>query len=856
MTMTKTGKKHWKQLLAAVIVLVFGPYPALVVAQTSLGKLRGTTTAAGPRGQPAALGAAEIKLTGTTPGSATLSTFSNDAGEYVFADLPAGMYTLEANLQGFETVVKDVTITPGVTVTEDLRLELGKLHQRVEVRDQVSALPQQLPAPPATLSAPQFKALPLSQMKFKDVLPVVPGVIRTPNGKISVKGSEENQGLLVLDSAETVNPITGSFAIDLSIGAIQSLEVYKTPYSSEYGGFTGGLTTIEIKPPSSKWTVGLDDFLPGLRGRSGHLVGVASEKPRLAFSGPLLTNKLSMSEWAFYELKKAPVRGLAWPHNETKREGYNSFTNFQYIVSTHHLATLNVHLFPVKEQFENISSLIPQTASSDFGQRGFSVGANDHYQFASGAFLSTLFKYTRFSSYAHGQGPQDMLLTPNGWGGNFFNAWTRASKQEELLQNFQFPGKDWRGRHVVKLGGSAIHRSFVGTSQSRPVMLLRPDGMPAERIDFLGLPPAQARQGLTSLRATNTEVGLFAQDHWAVNTQFSIDLGMHYFGQTLGEPANFAPHLGLVFSPDKAAKTIFRGGVGIFHDRVSLLAGDFMNNPTRIVSLFGSGGAPLGPALPFRNACARAGTNGPRFVPSCADLGSTPYNLTWNFEVERALPGQLTLRVGFLSSRTFKLLVVGPVSLPGSSPLLLLTNTGNSRYQEFESTLRFHPAERSELNISYVWSRARGDLNSLAEVFVPFEQPVIHPNLFATLPSDVPNRLVAWGIFKLPRNLTFSPVVDIHSGFRYSNVDVFQNYVGVPDGQHFPTFFSLDMRVYREFSLPLILKRHKIRLGIYALNFTNHSNPLDVFNNVSSPFFGHFVGFQHRVLGMVTDFVN
>jgi hypothetical protein len=244
-------------------------------------------------------------------------------------------------------------------------------------------------------------------------------------------------------------------------------------------------------------------------------------------------------------------------------QGYNQFTNIKDIVSAHHLATLNVHLFPVKEQFENISSLIPQTASSDFGQRGFSVGANDHYQFASGAFLSTLFKYTRFSSYAHGQGPQDMLLTPNGWGGNFFNSWTRASKQEELLQNFQFPGKDWRGRHVLKLGGSVIHRSFVGTSQSRPVMLLRPDGMPAERIDFLGLTPAQSHQSLTSLSATNTEVGLFAQDHWAVNTQFSLDLGMHYFGQTLGEPANFAPHLGLVFSHDKAAKSILRGSIGI-----------------------------------------------------------------------------------------------------------------------------------------------------------------------------------------------------------------------------------------------------------------------------------------------------
>jgi hypothetical protein len=159
------------------------------------------------------------------------------------------------------------------------------------------------------------------------------------------------------------------------------------------------------------------------------------------------------------------------------------------------------------------------------------------------------------------------------------------------------------------------------------------------------------------------------------------------------------------------------------------------------------------------------------------------------------------------------------------------------------------------LNISYVWSRALGDLNTLSNVFVPFERPVIRPNVFAKLPSDVPNRLIAWGIFKVPWSLTFSPVVDVHSGFLYSNVDVFQNYVGVPDGQHLPTFFSLDMRVYKEIHPPLILKKHKFRLGGYSLNLTNHSNPLDVFNNVTSPFFGHFVGFEHRAFGVIADFV-
>jgi carboxypeptidase family protein/TonB-dependent receptor-like protein len=863
------GKKKMKSIGKALrgfswvwligIVFAAGTASRLGFAQSSASTLRGMTTAADAQGRPIPVGGVQIKLSGTSPNSVSLSTFSDDGGQYQFLELPGGSYELEASLEGFKKVVKELKITPGVAVTEDIHLEIEELHQQVEVRADAPTISQQTASAPSTLSSPQLITLPISQQKFKQALPLTSGVVRTPDGKINIKGSVENQGMLLVDSAETVDPVTGSFAIDMSIDAIESLEVYKTPYRAEYGGFSGGLTSIQSKPPSTKWRFGVDDFVPGIRGKNGHIVGISDDEPRLNFSGPLWANKLSISESFIYDLRKQPVRGLPWPHNETKRQGFNSFTNLQYIFSPQHLMTVNFQLFPLRQQFADISSLIPQTASSDYGQRGFSIGATDRYLLASGAVVTTLFKYTRFSSYAHGQGPQQMLVTPDGRGGNSFNAWARTSNQEEVLPSFQFPRKEWRGNHEIKIGGDVIHRSYTGTSRSHPVLLLRPDGSIAERIDFLGQVGSPTVSGLTFLASSNTEVAIFAQDHWAVGDQLALDLGLRYSGQTLGETANFAPRLGVVYSPAKDGKTIFRGGIGVFHDRVPLLAGDFDHNPSRVASFFDQQGAPLGLSHTLRNVCAKASDGAVRTLPACSDLDSTPYNITWNLELDRELPRHLLLRVGYLSSRTHNLFVVNPLLQAGNNPLLALTDAGRSRYHEIESTLRFHPTERSDFRISYVHSHSQGDLNTLSQVFVPFEQPVIRPNVSGDLPSELPDRLVSWGIFKLPRRFTFSPVLDYHSGFRYSNVDVLQNYVGQPDSLRFPNFFSFDWRVYREFGVPSFvpgLRNRKFRIGFYSNNFTNHLNPRDVFNNVASTNFGHFVGFQHRVDGLVIDFVE
>lgn len=775
---------------------------------------------------------------------------TGESGGFSFPGLFPGKYDLAcAAVDHLPLIQNDLELTPAASLSVRMVLpDAVKLRQTIEVRETAPTIPQESNAPTARMTSPQLLALPMVAQEFKAALPLVPGVVRTPDGKINIKGAVENQGMLVVDSLEMVDPVTGSYSIDMPSDAIESVEVYKTPYRADFGHFAGGLTSVTTKPPSNQWDFEVNDLIPTPRIEAGHIVGLADNSHRLRFTGPLISNRLTMAESFVYVMDQQPVRGLAWPNNETKKQGFNSLTNFQYIFSAQHFTTFNVHLFPLRRQFADINSLVPQSASSDYGQRGVSLNVADRYLFASGGVLSSLVQYTNFSSYGHGQGPKDMEITPNGWGGNFFDAFTRTSHQEEARETYQFPHKEWHGQHQLELGGDVVSRSYHGTDHSLPVNLLRADASLAERITFSG-------PGLP--RTTDTEVGAFAQDHWALTEHLALDLGLRGSGQSIGKDAALAPRLGVAYAPGQSAKTILRGGLGVFYDRVPLLAGSFTDNPTRVLTLFNEQGVALGPPVTFQNAYAQVGKQGVELIPPGHDLGSTPYNVTWNCELDRELRPHVVARLNYLSSRTYDLFIAGPQQLPGSNPMLLLTNNGASRYHEFEATVRVRTSERADLNISYVRSLASGDLNTLTQVFVPFEQPVIRPNLFADLPSNVPNRLVTWGVFKILWKITASPVLDWHTGFPYSAVDDLQNYVGQPDSYRFPTFAALDLKLSKDFRISFLpwIKNHKLRGALTIYNITNHLNPRDVYNSTASPYYGHFAGLQHRMFDTDLDVV-
>jgi hypothetical protein len=722
------------------------------------------------------------------------------------------------------------------------------VRQRVEVSAQAPKATTEASPPPASIHSQELRTLPLVEQKFKAALPLVPGVVRTPDGRIAIKGAIENQGTLLINSAETVDPVTGSFSIEVPIDAVESVDVFKSAYQAEYGRFSGGLTTVETKAPLSHWDFELNDFLPTPRILNWHVVGIQDDEPRLSFTGPLWKDKLSFSESMTYIFSDQPVRGLAYPNNETKRQGVNSYTDFYMVFSPQHIASFDVILFPMRRQYDNINSLTPQTASADYGQSGYALGGNDRYLFKGGSILTTLVQLTQFDSYSHGQGSENMLVTPNGYAGNFFNRWIRTSAQQEIQQNYEFAHKQWRGQHDVKVGVDFVHSSYTGSSQSHPVELLRADGSLAEQIDFA---PAG------NLTTQDTEIGTFAEDHWAFNDHLALDYGLRFSGQTLGDAHAFSPRAGLVYSPGKQGRTIFRAGMGVFYDRLPLLAGDFTQNPTREVTLFSPQGIALGPPTVYQNFYERIKKNGQVVVPTGEELGSTPFNTTWNMEFDQELTPGIIARVSYLSSRTFYQFTVNPEVLSSTDAVLLLSNRGATRYHELETTLRVRHSGKADFNISFVNSLARGDLNTLSSVYVPYEQPVIRPNFFGTLPTNVPERLVSWGRFRLPQKITLSPVIDLHSGFPYSAVDELQNYVGPPNSLRFPTFFSLDVQATKDFRVPYLpwLKHHTTRLEMRVFNLTNHGNFRDVYNNVTSPFYGNFAGFLHRSYQLSLDVV-
>jgi Carboxypeptidase regulatory-like domain len=847
----------FSRLAVAILLYIFSQ--SSVLAQVASSKkandqtasIHGTVTTIQDNA-PAAVPGITVKLTRNPPAATPLSADTDEHGQYEFKSLDPGTYTISITIPGFKAITKSVVLTPKQQDVDDFSLQLDVVSEKVEVNETAGSVSTDTAAPPpATVTKSELITLPTPQEKVKDVIPFTPGVIKTLDSKLTFKGADENQSLLLVNSARTTDPVTGSFGVPIPTDAVESFAVYKTPYDASLGSFSGGLTTIETKPPEDQWDFKLRGVVPSVLGKNGHMVGISEAIPGVSFDAPLIKHKLLFSEVFQYEMKKTTVEGLPWPYDISKRQGFNSFTTIEAILAPNHVLMLTVNAFPLRQQHVDISALVPLGASNDLNQSGVAVGLNDKYQFSSGAIFGIVAQYMRFDSNAHGQGTEDMLITPEGWGGNYFNQWSRRGKEFQAVPTFQFPKKHWHGEHEIRVGVDVDYRSFFGTTESHPIQLLRLDNSLAQEITFDAAP---------SQTPSDSSVAEFIQDHWVLNPHWSIDLGARLSTETSGWDAALAPRAGVAYSPGKSGKTVIRAGAGIFYGVLPLLAANFTANPNRTITDFDPTGLPVGPPVTYTNVYV-GGLNPLTAAVLPSQPNTTPRNVTWNVEVQQELRKNLQLRVGYLDSHTTYLFEVDPFTgVPGGESFMGLTNTGSSHYRELETTLHYTLREHDQVNASYIWSRARGDLNNLSNVAIPFAAPVIRPDLYGILPSDIPNRLIAWGIFALPWKLTFSPLADVHSGFPYSPIDVQQQYVGTPNGERFPEFFSLDLKLYRQFRVPFLGNRggktHHIRLGVYTLNVTNHGNFNAVYNNVTAPNFGQFAGFLYRHEGAIIDFVD
>ncbi len=559
----------------------------------------------------------------------------------------------------------------------------------------------------------------------------------------------------------------------------------------------------------------------------------------MTFNGPLIADRLYLSQTASYTIAKRPVRGLSYPDNETKTEAQSYFSQFDLILNGHHTQSFTLGYFPERDQYVGLDFFTPRPTTPNYRQHDYSFSARDHYALGA-SLLESMFSFKRFDANVWSQGISAQTLTPTVEQGNYFATLDRRSSRIELLEVYTSSKKEfWSGSHEIKAGFDFNHVSDELRYAAHPVRIVRADSSLAESIEF-GLRPSRR------IPAANNEYSAFIQDRWLVRPNFSIDLGLRFEDQRIAHEDNLAPRAGFAWSPTGSDRTVVRGGVGLFYDKVPLNIRGFSRYPGRTVTNYSADGQTIVSRIHFENVLVNSKPVAPLdFQHSNRDAGFVPLNLTWNLQLDQRITQRILFRANFINSRTRHIYVVNPELDYLGTSAIVLRSAGDATYRALEVTTRFNLKKDDAIYVSYVRSRARGDLNDFNSYFGDLGAPVIRPNQYSNLAFDVPNRLIAWGKISLPRRSSISPIFEWRSGFPFSVRDAEQSFVGTrnSDLTRFPRFLSLDVELAKEFK---VTKKYAVRLSVLGFNLTNHFNPRDVRANIADPKFGEFFASYRR----------
>ncbi|HEY0320047.1 MAG TPA: carboxypeptidase regulatory-like domain-containing protein [Pyrinomonadaceae bacterium] len=829
-------------LLSASIFLLLTSQTSTAALSASAGSIKGTVraTTGAINTTPVLFSGARLTLVNRDLPGQIVRTVTDEEGNFAFTELPAANYVLTVEADNLPTVTREIRLTEGSSLIVEIELT-ATVSESVTVRDEEGLLSTAETTTSNVVRERTLKTVPLRSENYQSAALLTPGVVRGPQGDDHLKGARSGQSSYTVNGVDVTDPVTGQLAFDIPIEAAQSVQIEENPYSAEFGRLTGGATNLETKGGSNNFKLSAARFFPSFR---YILTGpIDSFRPRVTFSGPVIRDRFFFLQSFEYRFTRTRVPSLVKPVDDSTSEAFNSFSQADLIINKYNRVKFIVSFFPQKVRYVGLNTFNPQGVTPNLKQRGSLFSISEQAIFGAASFLSSALSYKNFEVDVFGQGEQPLTLSPEINSGNYFADTRRRTSRVQWQETYYATPFRLGGQHSLKVGIELDRTNTSASFRYNSILIRRTTGTLAQRIDFT--PPS-------SIALRVTEFGAFVQDRWNANRKLVIDMGLRLDRDGIVRQNNLAPRLSFMFLPLKGNRTIIRGGIGLFYDRMPLSVGyfDAINQSLEDDERERLAGRPdLSPSfaeLPERVVIRYAPdgvtiTDGPRlFSNEIARPLRNLRSLRWSLQFDQGLTKNMTLRVGYLQRATRNDLIIEPRVVAPDTGTLLLSSSGRSRYRELQFLAVYNAPRFGYWNASYVWSSARGDLNTVDYFLGDFPSFVIRPNEYGPLPFNAPHRFLVYGELKLPADINFSPSLEIRSGFPFSAVNEQLDFVG-PRNQagSFPTYFSLDVQVTKGFRIPMFDKR-RMRAGIAVFNVTNHFNPRDVQNNVSSQRFGQF----------------
>ena len=249
--------RHCASLLSILALLMMSlAAQAQTVTATLEGRVSDSTGAVLPK--------ATVKAVNNSTGY-TRSAASSETGDYRIPLVPVGTYTLTAELTGFKTYTRQVTLQIGQTAVVDFSLAVGEVQQRVEVTATSEAVEPTRTMVSSVVDEQQIRSLPVNGRQFIDFALLAPGVaigdttsgstdvIIEPVTKLSFASQNIHYNFIAVDGADNISTASGVQRMTPSQEAVREFRVINSTYSVEAGRAVGGIVNLITKSGTNNW---------------------------------------------------------------------------------------------------------------------------------------------------------------------------------------------------------------------------------------------------------------------------------------------------------------------------------------------------------------------------------------------------------------------------------------------------------------------------------------------------------------------------------------------------------------------------------------------------------------------------